>query len=617
MSKLIGFFKSSNGIIDLKNIEVVSLCVSDKDISSSLVYYSLDNVSYFKCKAKFENKKIFLDNIVCRYIKFDYDLSIKVYSGTGYIGKENKKWNKLFVKDEGWTGGDGLYSFNIDGVDNYLSEETNRSICVFGDTFYSTLSLNNERLAPLAMPNNSYCELSGTNINNLKATFHVNEDDMGHCIAYLTPSNDLAFEGTMASNLVNYNLDMFNYNYLSSYNPKKPIELKFDFNATNYIDHIDIYNYFMKSKENVFLQNRGIKEFDLYIDDVFIKNIKLKKVDYDDYENSVNHIKIKQKAKSIKFVIPNIPNKGNFGGVNKKEGLYGLNKIYFYKDNDNYLIDVKTFANSEFSKKDKHAWFWLQDGIVLNSNLYSLPFVVTSDLTQPEGFQFKIEGIALTKTPIINGKIDFSKTEQKMTNLYRKYNGVTYNLGACFFNNTLKSKEKNPDGYIYIYGYMNSSKDSVEYGNQLIVSRIKEDDFPNLNKLTFYSNGEFVSDILKATPVLNHVSCEMSVSQDNGKYIAIFTYDVQSRYIAYSISLTPYGPFEEIHICYVCKENLCPHMYLYNAKAHPHLSHDGNILVSYNVNTSNFDENIKFGRTYGPRFLNLKRVGGKENENKN
>ena len=94
----------------------------------------------------------------------------------------------------------------------------------------------------------------------------------------------------------------------------------------------------------------------------------------------------------------------------------------------------------------------------------------------------------------------------------------------------------------------------------------------------------------------------------------MFTYDVQSRYIAYATSDTPYGPFSETRIAYVCKENLCPHMYLYNAKAHPHLSNEGDILVSYNINTSNFDENINFGRTYGPRFLNLKRIGGKNDE---
>ena len=48
-------------------------------------------------------------------------------------------------------------------------------------------------------------------------------------------------------------------------------------------------------------------------------------------------------------------------------------------------------------------------------------------------------------------------------------------------------------------------------------------------------------------------------------------------------------------------------MYIYNAKAHPHLSKEGELLVSYNINTSNFSENIQYGRTYGPRFIKLRK----------
>lgn len=610
-NKLIGIFESIDGIIDLGKVDVVSHVISDIALPSSLIFYSLDNVRYFKWDISFQGKRIDFENLVCRYIKFDYDLKLKIYRGKGYIGKANEKWNKVFVKDQGWTGGDGLYSFNLDGYDNYSSKEDDRTLCVFGDTFYCTLGKNDERLSPLAMPNNSYCELDSVDVNKVNAKFYVNEDEMGHCEAYLVPDNPLGYEGTLASNLINYNLDKENGNYLSSYDPKKPIELKFDFYQKEFIDHIVIYNYFVDSKEDLLYQNRGVKELNIYLDDIFYKKIKLDKAEFENKFNSSTLIKINKEVKEIKFIIPNIISKGNYGGVNNNEGLFGLNKVYFYKDDLYYLHDIKVSANSEFSKKDKHAWFWLQDGIIHNSKLYSLPYVVTSDLTQREGFQFKIEGIALTETEIENGKIDFSKTKQKMTSLYREHNKIIYNLGSCFYNNTYSSNEKNPDGYIYIYGYINNQKESFEFGNQLIVSRIKEEDFPNLNKLTFYSNGEFVSDILQATPILNHVSCEMSIHQDNDCYIAIFTYDVQSKYIAYSISKTPYGPFEKTNICYVCPENLCPHMYLYNAKAHPHLSKEGDILVSYNVNTSNFDENIKYGRTYGPRFLSLKRIGGK------
>ena len=42
------------------------------------------------------------------------------------------------------------------------------------------------------------------------------------------------------------------------------------------------------------------------------------------------------------------------------------------------------------------------------------------------------------------------------------------------------------------------------------------------------------------------------------------------------------------------------------------VSKEGELLVSYNINTSNFSENIQYGRTYGPRFIKLR----KESEEK-
>jgi hypothetical protein len=98
----------------------------------------------------------------------------------------------------------------------------------------------------------------------------------------------------------------------------------------------------------------------------------------------------------------------------------------------------------------------------------------------------------------------------------------------------------------------------------------------------------------------------MSVHYQDGQYVAVFTYDVQSPYLAYATSPTPWGPFTDPRIIYVAPER-GKRIYQYNAKAHPHLSStkDG-ILVSYNQNTASMDENMSDGRIYGPRFLRLK-----------
>ena len=128
------------------------------------ISYSLDNIKYFETKADF-GENINLHNLVCRYLSFDADIEFTYDLGTGYIGYPADEWTNKFVKDYGWTGGDGLFSFNLTGADNRFAKESDKSLLIFGDTFVGTLSKDHVRLAPLAMPNNSYCELDSIDCN--------------------------------------------------------------------------------------------------------------------------------------------------------------------------------------------------------------------------------------------------------------------------------------------------------------------------------------------------------------------------------------------------------------------------------------------------------------------
>lgn len=606
--KLIGNFSSFEGKIDLKKVWVLGKA-KVKISQPSKITFSLDDETYFEPSLLLVDGEFDFNNLVARYLKAEGEFEIEVYQGEGYIGVSEKKWDKLFAKEQYWVGGDGLYSFNLNGSDNYQSKEDDVTFCVFGDTFACTLGHDESRLEPLAMPNNSYCIIKKKNPSEEDVEFFLNEDDKGHCKAFLEPENELAYSGTMAFNLINYNPEQINNNYLSSINPKKDIEIVFTLNDKTYIDHLEILNYFVKTNKDLNYQGRGVNQMKVYLDGLFNQDVNLSQAEFALEGKNPTKVVINKECQEIKFVISNQIGIGNFGGANGKEAFFGLNKVYIYDQENILLTDLKVEANSEFLKKSNHAWFWLQDGIILDHKFYSLPFVVTSDITQPEGFQFKIDGISLIEADVKNNDVDLRNNRQKTTNLYQKIDGRTWNFGCGFYNNSHESLEEDSDGYIYIYGYTSSFAE-FDKGNRMRVARVLKEHFTDLNKWEYYTGQGFSRKMEDAIPVLDHVSCELSVHRDHGKYIAVFTYNTQSKYIAYAESPTPYGPFSDIRIAYVCPENLCPHMYLYNAKAHPHLSSEGDILVSYNINTSNFDENIQFGRTYGPRFLRLKRIGG-------
>lgn len=233
------------------------------------ISYSLDNIKYFETKAYF-GENINLHNLVCRYLSFDADIEFTYDLGTGYIGYPADEWTNKFVKDYGWTGGDGLFSFNLTGADNRFAKESDKSLLIFGDTFVGTLSKDHVRLAPLAMPNNSYCELDSIDCNKSNFDFHVNEDEKGRIKAYLEPTNELMQEGTQAYHLVNYASKSLENNYLSSYAPKKDISITFKFSKT-YVDFIEIENYFVESEKDYGYQKRGVKNITILVNGQNIK----------------------------------------------------------------------------------------------------------------------------------------------------------------------------------------------------------------------------------------------------------------------------------------------------------------------------------------------------------
>src|SRR5690554_7179970 len=54
----------------------------------------------------------------------------------------------------------------------------------------------------------------------------------------------------------------------------------------------------------------------------------------------------------------------NYNDDEFKEGLFGLNKVRFYNNTQQYK-DIYAHANSVLLEENEHAWIWLQDGAVV------------------------------------------------------------------------------------------------------------------------------------------------------------------------------------------------------------------------------------------------------------
>lgn len=253
--------------------------------------------------------------------------------------------------------------------------------------------------------------------------------------------------------------------------------------------------------------------------------------------------------------------------------------------------------NNANSKPDEY--FWLGDGFINNEKdnaLYIFAYHVHK--TGPNVFDFEQTEIALLKVkkPTKDG---IKKYEQMATNLgfVNPTQGRTY-FGSGVFVNTKEANAPNPDGFVYIYGIMETNK-------ALIAARTYPKNIENIENWTFWDGVKWVAEKDSVAAIANGVSNELSVTPtEDGRYLLTFTILGISDKVGIQVGESPIGPFGKINEVYTCPEYAEKGLFPYNAKAHYHLSQPGKLLVSYNTITLDFWNDIQKDATiYHPRFI--------------
>ena len=276
--------------------------------------------------------------------------------------------------------------------------------------------------------------------------------------------------------------------------------------------------------------------------------------------------------------------------------------MHFYWDKDNNGNPESLFIpKTPQAKKDDY--YWLGDGFVnqaLGNNIYIFGYRVHNVSTG--AFGFKEVGNTLIKIKA-GSQPPFKDQEQMDTPFYLSDEaGESGSFGAGIYVNTKAAGAPNPDGYIYIYGVRGMAK-------KLMIARVTPVDFEHFDKWTYWDGKGWVSDINKVADVTKDVSNELSLTAlPDGRYALVFQVDGMSTTVGMRIGTTPYGPFGPIIKLWDCKPDLEKNTFLvYNAKAHPSLSNTGELLISYNINSVDFINDLKvYPNLYRPRFIRVK-----------
>jgi hypothetical protein len=249
-------------------------------------------------------------------------------------------------------------------------------------------------------------------------------------------------------------------------------------------------------------------------------------------------------------------------------------------------------------------WYWPGDGLVWKGQVR----VFASRMGPGDGGDFNFKQIAtdLLTAPATDAAPFLGAYNRRNLPLFAPRNGALGEIayGVATLPLTEQAGAPHPDGFLYVYGVR-----SDDYNKKLLVARVRPDQITNASAYRFWNGRLWVTDINKSAPVANRMGAELSVTPlPDGRFMVVHQLDAISGTIAVRYGSSPVGPFGKPIPIWLCpEEKLTPDTFVYGAKAHPHLSAPGELLISYHVNTFDFWENFKAGGKdiYRPRFIKL------------
>ena len=250
-------------------------------------------------------------------------------------------------------------------------------------------------------------------------------------------------------------------------------------------------------------------------------------------------------------------------------------------------------------------YYWLGDGFVnvdADSTLYIFAYQVRD---VPTGAFFEFEQVGVSLIAISPGsEPPFNEQRQMETPFFSPLEDGSGNItfGSGIFVNTASAGAPNPDGYIYIYGVAGIYQ-------ELHVARVRPESFENFSTWQFWDGQDWNSEMKASKSVTNSVSNELSLSPlPDGRYLLVHQRYGMLPEVAVQVTKSPVGPFfpaKDIWHCPEVDEDI--DYFVYNAKAYPHLSKPGELLVSYNVNSFDFFKDILTDpQLCRPRFIRLR-----------
>lgn len=236
---------------------------------------------------------------------------------------------------------------------------------------------------------------------------------------------------------------------------------------------------------------------------------------------------------------------------------------------------------------DEQKWYWPGHGFVAGDKLYIFQTLMYQGSDDMWGFRYETTHILEYSLP----GLELIRTEPIP---FSGSTDIHYGMAAL-----------NDGDYLYIYAQVDVQNDA----NPLSEVRVARTTPDKLYTGWEYYNGSGWSTNADEAARLEGlagvpVSSQFNVFKLEGNYVLLTQNKTFNSAEIYTFtSNSPYGPWRNKQLIFRTYEQDIPHLFTYNAMAHPQFTKDGMILVSYNVNTEVYAEQFSDVSTYRPRFF--------------
>ena len=292
----------------------------------------------------------------------------------------------------------------------------------------------------------------------------------------------------------------------------------------------------------------------------------------------------------------------NFKMVNNsfawvKESNHEMVAIHYKKDE---VGNALSYFSPSTPKTQGEEYYWFGDGFINQEDANSINIFGYRVFDNSEAsWDFEVRGVTLLTIPS-NSQLPFETHSQIDLPLFIDIDSLGKGtFGSGVYVNTKGAGAPDPDGYLYVYGL-------VDPGKKLMLSRVKPAEVKKAEAWRFWNGEGWDMDINNIQPVTDRVSNEVSITPlSDGRYLLVFQEDGIGEYTSIRIAESLTGPFGPVQrIWHVPELSEPPGIIPYNAKAHPVLSDNDRLLISYNtISLDYFNDILKHPHMYRPRFF--------------